>query len=66
MSIDFHEHVVTGMMVLREGYALVFGPSDAKETSPRDGSPEGLCSREGDASVTCKVCYCMEGGDQIS
>ena len=24
VSIDFHEHAMTGMMVLRQAYALVF------------------------------------------
>jgi len=31
VSIDFHEHDMTGMMVLSHGYALVFGPSDARK-----------------------------------
>ena len=32
MSIDFHEHAMTSMMVLRQGYALVFVSSDARKT----------------------------------
>ena len=31
VSIDFHEHIMTGMMVLRQGYALVFISSDARK-----------------------------------
>ena len=31
VSIDFHEHVMTSMMVLREGYTLVFGPFNARK-----------------------------------
>ena len=31
VSIDFHEHAMTGMMVLRQGYALVFVSSDARK-----------------------------------
>ena len=31
VSIDFHEHAMTDMMVFRQGYALVFGTSDARK-----------------------------------
>jgi len=31
VSIDFHGHVMTDMMVLRQGYALLFGPSDVRK-----------------------------------
>lgn len=31
VCIDFHGHVMTGMMFLRQGYALVFGPFDASK-----------------------------------
>lgn len=31
VSIDFHEHSMMGMMIVRKGYALVFGPFDAKK-----------------------------------
>ena len=31
VSIDFHEHAMTGMMVLRQGYALVFGSFYARD-----------------------------------
>ena len=41
MSIDFHELAMTGMMVLRQGYALDFLSSDvrkhAKGWIARDG-----------------------------
>jgi len=58
--IDFHEHAMTGMMVLREGNAIVFGPSDSRKPCrgmdyPGWGSQQNL---EG-------VC-CTEGGDQIA
>ena len=41
VSSDFHEHSMMGMMVLRKGYALGFGPFDAKKpfqerSRPRD------------------------------
>lgn len=60
VSIYFHEHVMTGMMVLR--ICLGFWTFQYEETFPRDGSPEGLCSREGDVSETWKVCDCTERG----
>ena len=31
MFIDFHEHAMTGMMVLRQVYVLVFGPFNARK-----------------------------------
>lgn len=31
MSIDFHDHAMIGMMLLRQGYTLVFGSSDARK-----------------------------------
>jgi len=31
VSIDHHKHSMIGMMVLRKGYALVFGPSNARK-----------------------------------
>jgi len=31
VSIDFHEHAMPSIMVLRQGYALVFGPFDARK-----------------------------------
>jgi len=31
VSINFHEHAMNTMMVLRQGYALVFGPFDARK-----------------------------------
>lgn len=30
VSVDFHEHVMTGMMVLRQVYSLVVLTSDAR------------------------------------
>jgi len=41
MSIDFHKHAMTGMMVLRKGYALVFRSFNVRKPSqgmdhPRD------------------------------
>ena len=38
VSTNFHEHAMTGMMVLRQVYALVFISSDARKSLPRDGS----------------------------
>lgn len=40
VSIDYHEHVMTGRMVLRQRYALVFVSSDARKPLPRDGLPK--------------------------
>ena len=39
ISIDFHEHAMTGMMVLRKGYALVLRPSDARKPCQGRGHP---------------------------
>jgi len=59
VSIDFHDHVMTSMMIFRQGYALVFVSFDARKLFQ-----EMDCLwifEDGGASETWKVCDCMEG-----
>ena len=50
MSIDFHEHAMTGMMVLRQVYALVFISSNARKPFQGMDCPRWGCHQnlEGD------------------
>jgi len=36
--IDFHKHVMNGMMVLRQGYALVFGERNKRKEEKHKGT----------------------------
>ena len=47
VSIDFHEHAMTGMMVFKQGYALVFGPSDARKPYQGRGCPRDYVAEKG-------------------
>jgi len=55
VSIDFHEHAMTNMMVLRQVYALVFLFSNSRKPF------QGWTPWDGGASGTWKVSDCMEG-----
>jgi len=43
VSIVFHEHAMTSMMVLRQGYALVFVYSDSRKPFQGMDCPEWGC-----------------------
>ena len=45
--IDFHEHAMINMMVLREQYALVFGPFDVRKPFQGRGHPRVYIAKKG-------------------
>ena len=47
VSIDFHEHAMTYMMVLRHGYALVFGTSDVRKPFKGRGRSRDCVAEKG-------------------
>ena len=55
-STDFHENSMTGMMVLRKGYALVFGPSDVKKPCQVRGPSRDYVAEKG---MPTKLGSCM-------
>ena len=60
VSIDCHEHVIIGMMVLRQVYALVVD-------LPMQGIlAKGWIARDRGCRGTWKVSDCTEGGDRIT
>ena len=45
VSIDLHEHDMTDMMVLRQGYALVFVSFDVRKPCQEMACPRWGCQR---------------------
>ena len=66
VSIDFHDHAMVVMMVLRQGYALVFVSSDARKHFQGMDFPMGVptelgrCvdAHKGVTRVLCTCCIC--------
>ena len=60
MSIDFHEHVMTGMMVLRQYMPWLF------DFSMQGNLAKGWITQDRGCRGTWKVSDCTEGDDEIS
>jgi len=60
VSIGFHEDAMNGMMVLRQGYALVL------DLPMRGSLAKGCTAQDGGGKGTWKVCDYTEGGDCIA
>jgi len=47
VSIDFHKYAMTSMMIFRQGYALVFGPSNARKPCQGRGHSRDCVAEKG-------------------